>query len=145
MMGIKRQQAMPDNFDLNGGQSDKNEMTMITNNNVPTVSNQAALHKKMTRRDSERSTVSFADQTNGDADNDDTESGPIVQVIENTDKKWAVSLKVARIFIEHPEHIKVKVSKKTITIRSQIDHDDKKISYLKVIQKSPFPSTLFVL
>jgi len=54
----------------------------------------------------------------------------VVKVMENSATKWAVALRVAKIFIDHPENIKVKVSKKTITIRSQIEKDAK-ISYLK--------------
>mgnify|MGYP000381406818 CR=1 FL=1 len=141
-MGIKRPLPTRDTYDTNGHYGSNygsaygslSDVSTLPSNQNASIStnNQAEIHKEMTKRDKEKTKVTFVDQKKTTADQTDDETGPIVQIIENTDKKWAVSLKVAKIFIDRPENIKVKVSKKTITIRSQIDHNSK-VSYLKVI------------
>ena len=91
---------------------------------------QADIHREMTQ-ESQAKTAQELLEGDLDEEVDETDLGSIVKVIENSDTRWGVSVKVAKIFIEQPESIKVKVSKKTITIKSQIEHDSR-VSYLKV-------------
>ena len=93
---------------------------------------QADIHREMTQNSQAKAAQELL-EGDLDEDVDGGDLGSIVKVIENTDSRWGVSLKVAKIFIEQPECIKVKVSKKTITIKSQIEHDSR-VSYLKVDQ-----------
>merc|ERR1712131_114643 len=52
---------------------------------------------------------------------DDSDEEPMCEVIEDSNSKWCVRLSVPEVFIAKPDSIKVKVSKKTIMIRSTVD------------------------
>ena len=107
-----------------------------TQNTVPTPTRKSSSAATRERKLSTASNMSSKsidekhEELTKEEDDEAEMATSVVKVLENSATKWAVALRVAKIFIDHPENIKVKVSKKTITIRSQIEKDSK-ISYLK--------------
>ncbi|CAG5097908.1 Oidioi.mRNA.OKI2018_I69.XSR.g15286.t1.cds [Oikopleura dioica] len=76
---------------------------------------------------SRRSSISEAHKAATDAESQEDESGngPVCEIIENSDKKWEVRLNVPAMFLEAPENVKVKVSKKKISIKASVTKSSK--------------------